>query len=156
LIKLVIVAIGKDKDAWISEGVNHYLKLLSKYASVSLKTLPDVKASSSLSPTQLKKKQAVALQKEIKDGYVVALANSGRKYDSIQFSRLLEKLQTVSGGRIVFLIGGAYGLDETLLNRADLVLSLSPLTFSHQLVRLVLLEQLYRGFNLLSGGSYHK
>ena len=156
MIKLDIVSIGKDKDAWISEGVDHYLKLLSKYASITLKTLADVKASASLSPAELKRKQAVVLEKEIADGYVVALADRGRRYDSIQFSRLLEKLQTISGGRIVFVIGGAYGLDESLLNRADLVLSLSPLTFSHQLVRLVLLEQLYRGFNLLSGGSYHK
>jgi 23S rRNA (pseudouridine1915-N3)-methyltransferase len=156
LIKLDIVAIGKDKDAWISEGVEHYRKLLSKYASVNLKTLPDIKASASLSPAELKKRQAAVLEKEIKDGYVVALADKGRKYDSIQFSRLLEKLQTVSGGRVVFLIGGAHGLDDTLLSRADLVVSLSPLTFSHQLVRLVLLEQLYRGFNLLAGGSYHK
>ena len=156
MIKLDIVSIGKDKDAWISEGVDHYLKLLSKYASITLKTLADVKASASLSPAELKRKQAVVLEKEIADGYVVALADRGRRYDSIQFSRLLEKLQTISGGRIVFVIGGAYGLDESLLNRADLVLSLSALTFSHQLVRLVLLEQLYRGFNLLSGGSYHK
>ncbi len=156
MIKLDIVAIGKDKGAWISEGVDHYLKLLSKYASVKLKTVPDVKASASLSPAELMKKQAVVLEKEIADGYLVALADRGRKYDSIQFSRLLEKLQTISGGRVVFLVGGAYGLDDALLDRAELVVSLSPLTFSHQLVRLVLLEQLYRGFNLLSGGSYHK
>ncbi len=156
MIKLNIVTIGKHKEAWISEAVDHYRKLLSKYAAVNLKTLPDVKASASLSPVELKKKQAVVLGKEIADGYIVALADKGRKYDSVQFSRLLEKLQTVSGGRVVFLIGGAYGLDDTLLDRADLVVSLSPLTFSHQLVRLILLEQLYRGFNLLSGGSYHK
>lgn len=96
------------------------------------------------------------MAKELGKGLVVALSDSGKKADSHEFARLLEQWQTRSNGTITFLIGGPFGLDESLLSRADVALSLSPLTFSHQLVRLVLLEQLYRAFSILSGSPYHK
>ena len=87
---------------------------------------------------------------------LVALSDSGKSCNSVSFSRLLERWQTTSGGTVTFLIGGPFGLDTSLLESADLILSLSPLTFSHQLVRLVLFEQLYRGFTILHNTSYHK
>ncbi len=156
MLKIRVITIGKDKGSWITEGVNHYRKLLSKYASLEIELLPDLKRSSSLSPDETKKRQAALFEKKLSRGTVVALADMGTKYDSHSFSKFLQQIQLSGGGTVTFLIGGAYGLDETLLKRADHVLSLSGLTFSHQLCRLILLEQLYRGLSLLHGSSYHK
>jgi 23S rRNA (pseudouridine1915-N3)-methyltransferase len=156
LLKLRIVAVGKDKQSWVSDGISHYLKLLSKYADVEIQPLADTKAAASLSPGQVKAKQAARLKKEIGKGLTIALSDSGQEYDSIAFSKLLERAQVTSGGTVTFLIGGPYGLDDSILRRADYVLSLSRLTFSHRVVRLVLLEQLYRGFTILAGTDYHK
>ncbi len=155
MLRVRIVAIGKDKDPWISEGSNHYSKLLSRYAAVETKIIPSLKAASGLSPAEIKSREATRFDKELGKGYVIALSDRGVSYDSPGLAKKLEKLQALSGD-MTFLIGGAYGLDDRIIKRADLVLSLSPLTFSHQLVRLVLLEQLYRALSILHGSSYHK
>ncbi|MCP4684973.1 MAG: 23S rRNA (pseudouridine(1915)-N(3))-methyltransferase RlmH [bacterium] len=155
MLKVRIVAVGKDKDPWISEGSKHYTKLLSRYASVETKMIPALKAASSLSPAEIKSREAVLIEKELGRGYLIALGDRGSSFDSPKLAARLEKLQAQSG-TLVFLIGGAYGLDESIITRADLVLSLSPLTFSHQLVRLILLEQLFRALSILHGSSYHK
>lgn len=156
LLKLRIVAIGKDKQSWVSDGISHYLKLLSKYADVEIRPVADTRETASLSPNEIKAKQAAQLEKGIGKGPTIALSDSGQEYDSIAFSKLLERAQITSGGAVTFLIGGPYGLDDSIIERADYVLSLSRLTFSHQVVRLVLLEQLYRGFTILAGTNYHK
>lgn len=155
MLKVRIVALGKDKDRWISEGSQHYGKLLSRYAAVETKIIPALKSTSSLSPAEVKAQEALRFEKEIGKDFLIALSDRGVKMDSISLAKKLEKMQAVTGS-VTFLIGGAFGLDESLIKRADLVLSLSPLTFSHQLVRLVLLEQLYRAFSILRGSSYHK
>jgi 23S rRNA (pseudouridine1915-N3)-methyltransferase len=131
--------VGKDKDAWITDGCAHFKKLLSRYAEVSWRVLSAEKSASGLDK-----------------GFHIALADKGTDPDSHGLARQLEKWQMRCGGCIEFIIGGAYGLDESVLDRADLVLSLSSLTFSHQLVRLVLLEQLYRAFSILHNTDYHK
>jgi 23S rRNA (pseudouridine1915-N3)-methyltransferase len=156
VVKIRIIAAGPDKDQWLAEGVNHYLKLLGRYASIEINNLPSPRATSSLSPVEIMKKEADRFEKELKGGFVIALSDRGKRQDSPGFARLLERIQAHNRGPITFLIGGPYGLHETILKKADLVLSLSELTFSHQLVRLVLLEQLYRGFSILHGSSYHK
>jgi 23S rRNA (pseudouridine1915-N3)-methyltransferase len=156
LLKIRILAIGKDKDRWVEDGCKHYLKQLGKYARVEMVLLPALKSAGSLPHAEIMSREAEKLQKAIGNEYLVALSDHGQKTDSRAFAGILEDLTTVSGGSVVFLIGGPYGIHERMLSRADMVLSLSPLTFSHQLVRLVLLEQLYRGFDILRGGSYHK
>lgn len=156
MLKIRILAIGEDKDRWVSDASKHYQQLVSRYASVDFKVVQSLKASSSLSPEEIMRQEAAGLRKELGKGMKVALSDSGNRVDSHGFARLLEKWQKQSGGTISFLIGGPFGLDSGLKAEADVVLSLSPLTFSHQLVRLVLLEQLYRGFSILSGSSYHK
>ena len=155
MLRVRIVAIGKNKDAWIAEGSRHYSKLLSRYATVETEIIPPLKSTSSLSPAEIKAREADRFEKAKLRGFVIALSDRGVKMDTIRLSREIEKLQNRTG-EITFMIGGAHGLDDRIIERADLVLSLSPLTFSHQLVRLVLLEQLYRVFSLLHGGSYHK
>ena len=156
MLKIRIVAIGEDKEEWITEGCKHYINLLKKYAVIEQVTASQPKHSANLSPDEIKKLEAKAIEANKSKGILVALSDGGRSCDSTSFARLLELWQTTSGGTVTFLIGGPYGLDTSLLKSADLILSLSPLTFSHQLVRLVLFEQLYRGFTILHNTSYHK
>jgi len=136
--------------------MEHYLKMLKKHARVDIEVLPEPKLSSALSPDEIKLRQAARFERAFGKGAVVALSDRGRSLDTPGFARWLERALAAAGGPLTFLIGGAYGLDDSLIKRADEQISLSPLTFSHQLVRLVLLEQLYRAFSLLSGGPYHK
>ena len=156
MLRIRLLSIGRDRDRWIGEGCDHYLKLLSRFAKVENQIIPTLKGSASLSPAELKAHEAERINKALGSDYLVALHDRGRKHDSPAFAKMIEKLQTNSGGRLTLLIGGAFGLDQQLLDRADLVVSLSDLTFSHQLTRLVILEQLYRGFSILAGTKYHK
>ncbi len=156
MIKIKIIAIGKDKDKWVTSGQEHYEKLLSRFAKLESIHIPSPKLSSSFSPLEIKRKEAELFEKQIKSESFIALSDSGKQFDSIKFSKKLETLISHSSGQLLFLIGGAYGIDDSLLTRATLKLSLSPLTFSHQLVRLVLFEQLYRAFSILHNTDYHK
>jgi len=156
LLKIAVLAIGKDKDRWVTDGAAHFEKLLQRWCRLEWQVIPSPHHSTSLSPDEIKRNEARLIKKRLGTGLTVALADSGRSLDSRGFAGLLERFQTVSGGQVTFVIGGPYGLDQSILSAADDVLSLSPLTFSHQLVRLVLLEQLYRGFSILHGTDYHK
>ncbi|MEW6049987.1 MAG: 23S rRNA (pseudouridine(1915)-N(3))-methyltransferase RlmH [Candidatus Zixiibacteriota bacterium] len=156
MLKIRILAVGKDKDAWVTKGCEHYLKLLSKYADMQLVVIPNVKSSASLFPNEIRSREAEKFEKHRGKGLSIALADSGKCMNSPAFARQLDRWHAASGGRIDFLIGGPYGLDARVTGRADACVSLSPMTFSHQLVRLVLLEQLYRAFSILGGTPYHK
>lgn len=151
-----IISIGKDKDPWISDGCEHYRKLLSRFARVEPLLLPSLKNSASLSPEETKAAEADRLVKAVGVGYLVALHERGQIFDSQAAAKRLQKAEIESRGPISFVIGGAFGLDPTILNRATWLWSLSPLTFSHQLTRLILLEQLYRAYSILHGTAYHK
>lgn len=156
LISLRILAVGDHKDKWVAEGCEHFIKMLSRFATIDMQPLRSLKNSPRLSPDEIKRAEAALFSPHLTKGLVVALSDSGTQYDSPAFARMIEKWQTSSKGTITFLIGGPYGLDPSILKRADIVLSLSKLTFSHQLVRLTLLEQLYRAFSILHGTDYHK
>ena len=156
MLKIRIIALGKDKENWVTGGVEHYLTLLSKFARVSIDIIPAPKTSPSLSPAQIRREESALLAGKRSGGYCIALSETGKRYDSLALSKLIDRLQITSGGKIEFLIGGPYGMDDQLLSDTDAVLSLSDLTFPHQLVRLILLEQLYRAFTILNNTSYHK
>ena len=156
LLSINIILIGKNKDSWVTEGCTHYEKLLSRFTNLNWLVIVPPKKISSLSPAEIKAKEGKLIIQTISKGPVIALADSGKKVDSHHFADLLDKLHTSSGGTINMIIGGAYGLDQSVIDKAELFLSLSPLTFSHQLVRLVLLEQLYRAFSILHNTDYHK
>ena len=155
MLKIKVVGIGKDKESWVTDACAHYSKLLGRFAVIEWVLIPSLKLSSSLSRTEIKKKEAKTILKEIKKGLVVALTDHGSAYDSIGFSEFLESCMS-QNSTVYFLIGGPYGLDQSVVEKADFRLSLSPLTFSHQIVRLVLAEQLYRAFTILNGTDYHK
>jgi 23S rRNA (pseudouridine1915-N3)-methyltransferase len=155
LLNIQVLSIGRDKANWIRTGCDHYCKLLSRYARVELKPLPSAKISASLSPAEVKRAEAELLRKQTM-GYTVALHDKGEEFESSGFADFLERLQIRSGGKVTFVIGGAFGLDESLLASADQTVSLSRLTLPHELARLILLEQLYRGFSILANTDYHK
>ncbi len=156
MLNIRIISIGKDKDPWISDGCEHYRKLLSRYARIESLLLPSLKNSGSLSPDETKAAEGERLEKAIGPGYLVALHERGQILDSQAAAKRLQKTEVEARGPVSFVIGGAFGLDPKILKRADWLWSLSPLTFSHQLTRLILLEQLYRAYSILHGTSYHK
>jgi 23S rRNA (pseudouridine1915-N3)-methyltransferase len=155
LTKLRIIAVGKDKDSWLTDGLSHYEKFLKRYVQLEWLHVAAEK-SSSLSPGEIKKREATRIRKHLGRGLTIALADRGKQFNSPQLAKKIESWLGTCDGRISFLIGGAYGLEDTLLGEVDQVLSLSSLTFSHQVVRLLLLEQLFRAFSILKGTDYHK
>jgi len=156
MLKIQIVALGRDKDQWVTDGQAHYTRLLARFCKLTLTTLPSPRVSKSLSPPEIQRREAEKLRPFLANGTTIALTDRGQTYDSPAFARFLSKLEVQSGGRVSILIGGPHGLDKTIEKAATHRLSLSPLTFSHQVVRLVLLEQLYRGFSILHNTDYHK
>lgn len=156
MFRINIIALGKNKENWVAEAVDHYLKLLKRYASVSFVCIPDIKQSGKLSRNELVRQEADRLRKSVKSGYTIALSDRGRQYNSEDFAGYLSYLMENSQGSVDFIIGGIYGLSEAFTRTCSESISLSPMTMSHQLVRAVLLEQLYRGFSILFGSKYHK
>jgi 23S rRNA (pseudouridine1915-N3)-methyltransferase len=154
--KIRILAVGKDKEPWLTDGADHFRKLLNRYASVEIEIIAKTRTTSSSLPDGIRASEGDALLSRIGDGIFVALHDRGEALTSERFARLLDKLTAQQRGTLTFVIGGAYGLDKKVLARAQQCISLSPLTFSHQVVRLVLLEQLYRAFTIIEGTDYHK
>jgi 23S rRNA (pseudouridine1915-N3)-methyltransferase len=155
MFHITLIAIGKNKDYWVDAAVEHYLTFLKKYAEVTLDYIPDAKQSKNLSETELRRAEAVQIQKRIKSSYQIAMSEKGKSFNSKKFADFLQQIQMKSGDAD-FIIGGIYGLDDSILRKCHTTLSLSPMTMSHQLVRPVLLEQIYRAFSIISGGKYHK
>lgn len=155
MIKIRVIAIGRDKDTWISDACRHFQKLLSREAELQFEYLVPTKPGK-LSPGEIKKREGETIIGALGKGLTIALSDSGDKLDSLKFAKSLQRWQIESRGTIQFIIGGPFGLSSNVLDAADHVLSLSAMTFSHQIVRLVLLEQLYRGFSILRGTDYHK
>lgn len=155
MLKIRVVGIGKDKERWVTDACAHFSKLLSRFADIEWILIPSLKLSSSLSRIEIKKKEAAVIRKEIKKGLVIALTDKGTTYDSVGFAGFLETCMATNS-TVNFIIGGPYGLNGSILEKVDYKLSLSPLTFSHQIVRLILVEQLYRAFSIIHGTDYHK
>ncbi|MFH1686971.1 MAG: 23S rRNA (pseudouridine(1915)-N(3))-methyltransferase RlmH [bacterium] len=155
MIKIRIIAIGKDKDVWVTDACRHFQKLLGRDAEVEFKFLQAVKPGK-LSPAEIKKREGEVIVGALGKGLTIALSDGGQSLGSVQFAEILQRWQIESRGTIQFLIGGPYGLADDILSAADHILSLSPMTFSHQIVRIVLLEQLYRAYSILRGTDYHR
>lgn len=155
----IILSVGKLKEKPYREMADEYLKRLSrfgKYEEIELPDLPEGGGSAALEE-QVKTKEGEAILSRIKPGdYVIALTIPGKQTDSPALAKHLQELRANGAGRIVFVIGGSLGLGKNVLERADEELSMSRMTFPHQLARVMLLEQLYRSEMILSGGRYHK
>jgi 23S rRNA (pseudouridine1915-N3)-methyltransferase len=155
-MKIALWTLGKPHDAYVKEGIAEFTKRLSKYFSVEWQVIPVPKNATLLPEAEMKAKEGetiVALLKD--DDYLVALDERGKQFTSEGVSQLLAQRADSGTRRIVFLIGGAYGLDAAVLAKAKVQWSLSNLTFPHQLVRLILAEQLYRACTILRNEKYH-
>ena len=154
-MRITLIECGKTRDAFIREGVGLFRKRVERYAPFRIETVPDLKKARNLTMQEVQEQEGVLILRRIRPGdFLVLLDERGTQYTSIQFAEYLNSLE----GRVshlVFAIGGPYGFDRAMYDRADGKLSLSTLTFSHQLVRLIFMEQLYRAFTILKGEPYH-
>ncbi|WP_256003898.1 MULTISPECIES: 23S rRNA (pseudouridine(1915)-N(3))-methyltransferase RlmH [Pedobacter] len=155
-MRITLLIIGKTEEKYLIEGIEKYLNRLKHYVNFNVRMIPEIKNTKSLNESQQKSKEAELLLKQIgTSDTVVLLDERGKKYTSVQFSNYLNKQLIGSVQHLIFVIGGPYGFDEALYRRANSSLSLSDMTFSHQMVRLFFVEQLYRAFTILKGEPYH-
>jgi 23S rRNA (pseudouridine1915-N3)-methyltransferase len=155
-MKITLVCIGKTDDKYIQEGIDKYNKRLKHYITFNVVVLPDVKNVKNLSQLQQKEKEAELFNKYIQNtDNVVLLDERGKEFSSLEFSSFLEKKMVASVQHMVFLIGGPYGFAEEIKQRANSFVSLSKMTFSHQMVRLFFVEQIYRAYTIMKGEPYH-
>lgn len=156
LMKLSLWSIGKNNESYVKEGVEDFTKRLSKYFPVEWTIIPTPKNAGMLSEMDLKKKEGEIILQWLKpDDYLITLDERGKSFTSVELANLLQQRATESTKNVVFLIGGAFGIDESVLQKAKVKWSLSQLTFPHQLVRLILAEQLYRACTILRNEKYH-
>ena len=159
-MNISIVTIGKLKEKYLKQGIDEYLKRLTLYAKVEIVELADEKAPENLSDTemvQVKDKEGERILNKVSDDtFVIALAIEGKMKSSEQLAKDLDQLATYGKSKIAFVIGGSLGLSNAVLKRANDTLSFSKMTFPHQLMRLILVEQVYRAFRINRGEPYHK
>ncbi|MCW2263503.1 MULTISPECIES: 23S rRNA (pseudouridine(1915)-N(3))-methyltransferase RlmH [Sphingobacterium] len=155
-MKITLLCIGKTDDKYLIEGIEKYLKRLKFYITFNLVVIPDIKNSKNLTNEQQKEKEAQLLLKHINSlDTVVLLDEFGKEYRSLEFASYLEKNMIQSTQHLIFVIGGPYGFDDQIYQRANQKISLSKMTFSHQMIRLFFVEQTYRAFSILKGEPYH-
>lgn len=159
-MKITCIAVGKIKEKYYTEAVKEYARRLSRYCKLDIIELPDEKTPDGAGMAEeaaiLKREGERILKAVREDAYVIALAIKGRALDSVEFSHRLEQLGTGGRSHIAFVIGGSLGLSPDVLERADESVSFSRMTFPHQLMRVILLEQVYRSFRIMKGEPYHK
>ncbi len=153
-IKLLVV--GKTVKGFVSDGVEEYTKRLKHYINFSIEVIQDVKNASSLSSAQLKEKEKELILKHISlDDYVILLDEKGREFSSTEFASFIQQKMNNSIKSLVFVVGGAFGFDERIKQQYNNKISISRMTFSHQMIRLLFTEQLYRAFTILKNEPYH-
>jgi len=159
-MKITVIAVGKIKEKFFEDAIGEYSKRLSRYCKLEILQVPDEKTPDNASETvetQIKEKEGERILSKIPEGaYVIALAIEGKMLDSEELAEKINTLGITGTSQIVFIIGGSLGLSRQVLERADYKLSFSRMTFPHQLMRVVLLEQVYRGYRIITGAPYHK
>ena len=159
-MNITIVSVGKLKEKYLKMGIDEFTKRLGTYAKINMVEVADEKAPESLSEADMeivKKKEAERILAKIgADAYVIALVIEGKMKTSEQLAADLEALMTYGRSKVAFVIGGSLGLHDSVMKRADEYLSFSKMTFPHQMMKLILLEQVYRAFRIMKGEPYHK
>lgn len=159
-MKITLLTVGKIKEKYLRDGIAEYAKRLSRYCRLEMIEVADEKTpdrASAAEEQQIKELEGTRLMKNIRDSdYVIALAIDGRMLDSVELSGKIESLGVQGKSSIVFVVGGSLGLSDEVLKRADYKLSFSKMTFPHQLMRMILLEQVYRSYRIMHGEPYHK
>lgn len=155
-MKVEFWVIGKTNAKYLEAGTAIYEKRLQHYLPFNYLVIPDIRQSGRLKSDQLKKKEGEAVQKLLKsDDHLVLLDEQGKQFTSVAFAKHVDEMLQLPKKRLIFLVGGAFGFDERIYQRANAKLGLSKMTFSHQMIRLFFLEQLYRGMTILRNEPYH-
>jgi 23S rRNA (pseudouridine1915-N3)-methyltransferase len=159
-VNIQIVAVGKLKEKYWVQGIEEYMKRLGPYAKVQMSEVADEKAPDSMSAAeerQVKEKEGERILAQLNtDAFVIALSLDGQAWSSEQLAGQLSELGTYGRSKVAFVIGGSLGLSDGVLQRADMKLSFGRMTYPHQLMRLILVEQVYRAFKIIRGEKYHK
>lgn len=155
-----IIAIGKIKENYLKDGINKYIKRLQKYAKVEIDEVDDVSLSDKPNTSEIEKAKQIEGERVLKllkpSDFVISLDMNKKEMESPEFAKYLEKKFVEGGSKLTFVIGGSYGLSNELKRRANDSISLSKMTFLHQMTRLIILEQIYRSFKILNNETYHK
>ncbi len=155
-MKITLLAIGKTDSKYLAEAIDDYVKRLGHYCKFELKILPDIKNSRNMSPDLQMQKEGELLINSLKGSYqLILLDENGKQYTSVEFAGLIESKMVAGTKDIFFAIGGPYGFSSGVKNLTAGQISLSKMTFSHQLVRLIFVEQLYRAMTIIKGEPYH-
>lgn len=155
-MQIELIVIGKTNATYLQTGINEYVNRLKHYISFELTVIPDIKNAKSLSQEQIKIKEGKTILKAVdKSDFLILLDEKGKSFTSVTFSKYLQKQMLSGRKRLIFVIGGAYGFSKEVYQRANGKTALSEMTFSHQMVRLIFVEQLYRAMTILKGEPYH-
>lgn len=155
-MKITLLTVGKTDKDWVKQGLDIYVSRLKHYVPFSMTEMPELKNVSALSKDQIKTREGELILKNIRTSDdVILLDERGKQYSSMELAGVIRDKMTYGGRDIVFVIGGAYGFSEAVYARADAKLSLSRMTFSHQMVRAIFVEQIYRAFTIIKGEPYH-
>ena len=155
-MKITLLTVGKTDVPWVRQGLEIYVSRLSHYVPFRLEEIPQLKKVSSFSADQIKTKEGLLLLSKLRPSdRLILLDERGEEFTSVRFARFIEDAASKDGRDIVFAIGGSYGFSPEVYNRCDMRISLSKMTFSHQMVRTIFAEQLYRAFTIIKGEPYH-
>ena len=155
-MEVKLITVGKTDVPWVKEGLDLYVSRLRHYVPFSLAEIPQLKNVSAFSQEQIKEKEGELILKQVAPGdTVILLDERGKQYRSVEWADWIQRQLSKGGKGLVFVVGGAYGFSQKVYERADGLVSLSKMTFSHQMVRTVFAEQLYRAFTIIRGEPYH-
>lgn len=155
-MKIILLAIGKTDAGYFIDAIKEYTKRLEHYIPFEMQIIPDIKNTKSLTIDQQKEKEGELILKNLQAGdHLVLLDDKGKEYTSVQFANYIEKKKHIVSKRLIFVIGGPYGFSQSVYEKANEKLTLSRMTFSHQMVRLIFVEQLYRAMTILNNEPYH-
>lgn len=155
-MKITLLTVGKTDKDWVKQGMDIYVSRLKHYIPFSVVEIPELKNVSSLTKEQIKVREGELILKNIRPADdMVLLDERGKEFSSVEFAKVIQDKITYAGKDIVYVIGGAYGFSDAVYQRANSRISLSRMTFSHQMVRAIFIEQVYRAFTIMKGEPYH-
>lgn len=155
-MKITLLTVGKTDKDWVRQGMDIYMSRLKHYIPFNVVEIPELKNVSALTKDQIKTREGELILKYLRPtDDVVLMDERGKQYSSVEFAKILQDKISYIGKDIVFVIGGAYGFSQAVYERADSKISLSRMTFSHQMVRAIFVEQIYRAFTIMRGEPYH-
>lgn len=155
-MKILFLVIGKTDESYLEIGIGKYIKRLEHYIPFEMKVIPDIKNRKTLTEEQQKKAEGDLILSQLNPGDdLILLDEKGKTFTSVMFSQWIEKQMNAGSKRIVFVVGGPYGFSKEVYDKCKYKISLSEMTFSHQMIRLIFVEQLYRAFTIIKGEPYH-